>query len=117
MASPRDLRQRNAKPLDDGDRSSLSSSVGRASNIPPYWQAHQRTVSCASYTSVQGRRQPIPIVLQDNTGDQSESNKGIWAKGVDIDGYTLVAGPAMGAGSYVVWNCIIETIDVNFLAQ
>ncbi|KAI9713775.1 MAG: PX domain-containing protein ypt35 [Chrysothrix sp. TS-e1954] len=113
MAASPDARPglQGSQPSSDGSISLLSTSGGRAGNVPPYWHAHQRTVSNVSYTSVRGNRQPVPIVLEDNTEDQTGSSRDVWAKGVSIDDYTVVTGPTVGAGSYVVWNCVVEMID------
>ena len=100
------------QPSADGSLSLLSSSGGRTGNIPPYWHAHQRTLSNVSYKSVRGSRQPVPIVLEDNTGEQQGSSQAVWAKGVSIDDYSIVTG-TVSAGSYVVWNCTVQMIQVS----
>lgn len=98
---------------DDGlVSSSVGSSVGKA---PPYWNRQNRTVSNISYTSVHNQRLPIPITLEDHEDVQTESSKGLWAKSVYVNDYVVVSGRYVGAGSYVVWNCTVETLDVILL--
>ncbi|KAF1832356.1 Phox-like protein [Decorospora gaudefroyi] len=77
--------------------------------VPPYWQRHERNASYLStYSADNGR--PTPIGLEDHTAEGSENGKVLWAKGVTIDDYVVVSGTAPG-GSYVVWNCVVETLD------
>jgi hypothetical protein len=80
---------------------------------PPYWQRHERNASYLStYSADNGR--PTPIGLEDHTDEGSDHCKVLWAKGVTIDDYVVVGGTAPGLGSYVVWNCTVETLDVSF---
>jgi hypothetical protein len=80
---------------------------------PPYWQRHERHASYLStYSADNGR--PTPIGLEDHTDEGSDHCKVLWAKGVTIDDYVVVSGTAPGLGSYVVWNCTVETLDVSF---
>ena len=79
---------------------------------PPYWQRHERNASYLStYSADNGR--PTPIGLEDHTDEGSDQCKVLWAKGVTIDDYVVVGGTAPGLGSYVVWNCTVETLDVS----
>lgn len=87
---------------------SVSSSVGKA---PPYWQARQRTVSSTSYQSLQDRRRPIPITLEDHTELQSDTSRSLWAKHITIDEYTFITGNQAGVGAYVVWHCTVDMLD------
>lgn len=81
-----------------------------SSIVPPYWR-HYRGASRASVSSLEGPRSN-PITLEDHTGDPTcETNRGLWASGVKIDNYVVVEGKS-GVGSYVVWNCKIDTLDV-----
>ncbi|KAF2754196.1 PX-domain-containing protein [Pseudovirgaria hyperparasitica] len=73
--------------------------------IPPYWGAHRRTTSQISTDNGQ------TIRLEDNTEENSESSRALWAKHVTIDDYVVVDGNLPGVGAYVVWNCIVETLD------
>lgn len=75
--------------------------------VPPYWRRHDRNVSRASLHSLRG------ITLEDHTADpDSETTRGLWARNVAIDDYVVVRGMT-GVGSYVVWNCTIQTLDVS----
>ena len=55
------------------------------------------------------------IRLEDHTDAGSEQCKALWAKHVTIDDYVIVSGTAPGLGSYVVWNCTVETLNVSLL--
>lgn len=89
----------------EGSRPTSLSSI-----VPPYWR-HYRGASRASVSSVEAPRSN-PITLEDHTGDPTcETNRGLWASGVRIDDYVVVEGKS-GVGSYVVWNCKIDTLDV-----
>jgi len=77
---------------------------------PPYWQSHSRTWSNGSLDHLR----PTPITLQDNEELGSETSKALWAKHVTVDDYVVVGGNVPGGGSlgsYVVWNCTVETLD------
>ena len=89
---------------------------GAESLVPPYWsQSHRRY---ESYSSVQHAKPP-PITLEDHTTEDAESSyeqngaNVFWAKGVTVDDYVLVSGTLPSVGSFVVWNCRIEMIDVS----
>ncbi|ETN36954.1 uncharacterized protein HMPREF1541_07942 [Cyphellophora europaea CBS 101466] len=73
---------------------------------PPYWQ-HKRTDSNATQTSLH----PPPISLEDHTAPESPSKSSLWAKSISIDDYVIVNGNPTGIGAYVVWNCIVQTLD------
>ncbi|KAJ5591832.1 uncharacterized protein N7459_002201 [Penicillium hispanicum] len=76
--------------------------------VPPYWQRHERNASRASQSSL---ARSAPITLEDHTADpDSETSRGLWAQSVSIDDHVVVHGNA-GVGSYVVWNCRIQTLD------
>ncbi|KAF2234949.1 PX-domain-containing protein [Viridothelium virens] len=77
---------------------------------PPYWYAHQRSNSSASYTST-NLIPPPQITLEDHTEDGSEQCKSLWARHVSIDDFVIVSGNRAGVGAYVVWNCIVETLN------
>ena len=76
--------------------------------VPPYWK-HHRQVSDASLEF----RRPPPISLEDHTESYSESSNALWAKSITIEDYVIVKGSRTGVGAYVVWNCIVETLDVR----
>lgn len=76
--------------------------------VPPYW-SHRRY---ESYSSVKNTKPP-PITLEDHTEEPSEQSGAVWAKGVTVDDYVLVSGAVPNVGSFVVWNCRIETLDVS----
>jgi hypothetical protein len=67
-------------------------------------------VSRASLSSLAQSR---IIRLEDHTADpDSETSRGLWARSVAIDDHVVVHGKS-GVGSYVVWNCVIQTLDVS----
>lgn len=83
--------------------------------VPPYWR-HHRAVSRASLASVDTSRSAKPaITLEDHSEDpNASSTKGLWAKNVTIDDYTVVSGKT-GIGAYVVWLCKVQTLDVRLI--
>lgn len=77
--------------------------------VPPYW-SHHRNASRASHISLD---QAPGITLEDHTEDPDcETSRGLWAKSVVVDDHVVVQGKT-GIGSYVVWNCRIQTLDVR----
>ncbi|PLN82879.1 Phox homologous domain-containing protein [Aspergillus taichungensis] len=75
--------------------------------VPPYWSHHRDT----SRTSQASLEHLPPITLEDHTEDpDSETTRGLWAQSVSIDDYAVVQGKT-GVGSYVVWNCTINTLE------
>ncbi|KAK9852652.1 hypothetical protein MYU51_007761 [Penicillium brevicompactum] len=89
------------------DNQSTTSTVSRPISgvVPPYWRRHDRNISQASQSSLRG------ITLEDHTADpDSETTRGLWARSVAIDDHVVVRGMT-GVGSYVVWNCTIQTLD------
>ncbi|KGO45752.1 hypothetical protein PEX1_023160 [Penicillium expansum] len=79
--------------------------------VPPYWRRHERNASHASQSSLHGAAR---ITLEDHTADpNSETSRGLWASSVAIDDHVVVRGMT-GVGSYVVWNCTVQTLDVSF---
>ncbi|KAE9973405.1 hypothetical protein BLS_003614 [Venturia inaequalis] len=85
-----------------------SNNEGQGPLSPPYWQLRLRSDSSLSTTvALSGT-----IRLEDHTEESSETYNAVWAKSVTIDDFTVVGaglGPALG--SYVVWNCTIETLN------
>ena len=79
--------------------------------VPPYWRRHERNASHVSQSSLSGAAR---ITLEDHTADpNSETSRGLWASSVAIDDHVVVRGMT-GVGSYVVWNCTVQTLDVSF---
>ncbi|KAH8429943.1 uncharacterized protein LDX57_007616 [Aspergillus melleus] len=75
--------------------------------VPPYW-THHRNASRASQASLD--RFPA-ITLEDHTEDpNSETSRGLWARSVSVNDYVVVQGKT-GIGSYVVWNCTVQTLE------
>jgi len=74
---------------------------------PPYWQIPMRSNSSPSDAAGQKRA----ITLEDNTEETAEQYHALWAKSVNIDNYVVVGGAAPAIGSYVVWNCTVETLN------
>jgi hypothetical protein len=102
----------STEPIEPNIRSSSSSANSRPISgvVPPYWHCHDRNGSHASQSSLRG------ITLEDHTADpDSETSRGLWARSVSIDDYVVVRGMT-GVGSYVVWNCRIQTLDVSALS-
>lgn len=54
----------------------------------------------------------LPIALEDHELDHACEIGTLWAKAVSIDDYTIVGGNAIG-GSYVIWICTVETVNVG----
>ncbi|PYH47671.1 uncharacterized protein BP01DRAFT_291085 [Aspergillus saccharolyticus JOP 1030-1] len=75
--------------------------------VPPYW-THHRAASRVSQISLDAGP---AITLEDHTEDpECETSRGLWAKSVSVDDYVVVQGKT-GIGSYVVWNCKVQTLD------
>lgn len=97
-------------PVDSAASSTKSRPV--SSIVPPFWQRHERAVSRVSLSSLAQSR---IIRLEDHTADpDSETSRGLWARSVAIEDYVVVQGKS-GVGSYVVWSCTIQTLDVSLL--
>ncbi|KAJ5780806.1 hypothetical protein N7457_005966 [Penicillium paradoxum] len=93
----------------DPESSPSSSTTSRpvSSVVPPYWRRHERNISRVSQVSLR----EAAITLEDHTADpDSETSRGLWASSVAIDDHVIVRGMT-GVGSYVVWNCTIQTLD------
>jgi hypothetical protein len=109
----------SSSPARDGANPNSEPATGRPDRNsvgvvpPPYWQRHERHASYLSTYSAENGR-PTPIGLEDHTDEGTDHFKVLWAKGVTIDDYVVVGGTAPGLGSYVVWNCTVETLDVSF---
>jgi hypothetical protein len=87
----------------------------RRSIVPPYWQ-RQDDSNCTTLNknaSAETLSRTSLIRLEDHTDEGSEQCKALWAKRVTIDDYVIVSGSAPAVGSYVVWNCTVETLDVS----
>lgn len=102
-------------PNHDGALQSSASSTSTTSRrvsavVPPYWHRHERNTSHVSQSSLRGAAR---ITLEDHTADpNSETSRGLWASSVAIDDHVIVRGMT-GVGSYVVWNCTVQTLDVS----
>lgn len=103
--------------------SSLPKRPERTSIVPPYWQRHRGSSNASlsvpnshgnAHASVETLARPPAIQLEDHTEPGSEQCKALWAKSVTVDDYVIVSGAAPGVGSYVVWNCTVETLDVSY---
>ncbi|KAI7547043.1 hypothetical protein KC331_g5246 [Hortaea werneckii] len=88
----------------------------QAAISPPFWNSHARTLSSASYHSLDDRAAaaaagPHPISLEDHTTDTASHppSESCWAQSVTIDSYTILTGPT-GIGAYVVWSCSISVL-------
>ncbi|GAB1733462.1 hypothetical protein NU195Hw_g9366t1 [Hortaea werneckii] len=84
----------------------------QAAISPPFWTPHARTISSASYHSLDDRAtSPHPISLEDHTTDTASHppSQSCWAQSVTIDSYTILTGPT-GIGAYVVWSCRISVL-------
>lgn len=80
---------------------------------PPYWQTRPRGDSALS--DVSQKRHSGPIRLRDNSEEESDQTKACWARSARIDDYVIISGSMSkaGLGSYVVWNCTVETLYVR----
>lgn len=81
---------------------------------PPFWTAHQRSISNVSYSSVHQKYRRPGISLEDNTETDAEENNVVWAKCVIIEDYAVIGGRSFGEwgpGTYVAWNCKVETLE------
>ncbi|KAI7526926.1 hypothetical protein KC316_g18091, partial [Hortaea werneckii] len=86
----------------------------QAAISPPFWNPNARTLSSASYHSLDDRAAaagPHPISLEDHTTDTASHppSESCWAQSVTIDSYTILTGPT-GIGAYVVWSCSISVL-------
>lgn len=91
-----------------------SNNEGEGPLSPPYWQLRLRSHSSLSSTVAKQKRLSGTIRLEDHTEESSETYNSVWAKAVTIDDFTVVgAGVGPALGSYVVWNCTIETLNVS----
>jgi hypothetical protein len=103
---------------DGGDRPAtlrpeLAKRPERSSIVPPYWQRRERSDSTRSVTLHNSTDNIGRILLEDHTDEGSEQCKTLWAKHVTINDHVVVSGTAPGLGSYVAWNCTVETLDVS----
>lgn len=98
-------------PLQSSASSTSTTSRPLSAVVPPYWRRHERNASHVSQSSLSGAAR---ITLEDHTADpNSETSRGLWASSVAIDDHVVVRGMT-GVGSYVVWNCTVQTLDVSF---
>jgi hypothetical protein len=91
---------------------------------PPYWQGEN-----ASPVLQSGGRGNAPrlraesdsslrspqIQLEDHSNEDSEQYRACWAKSARIDDWVIVGSSSgiTSIGSYVVFNCLIETSNVS----
>jgi hypothetical protein len=87
---------------------------------PPYWQRGNsilsETGSSSQHTRNKANRLSGPIRLHDNSDEtENDQARACWAKSARINDYVIVSGSVSraGLGSYVVWNCTIETLNVS----
>jgi hypothetical protein len=87
-----------------------SQNTPRAPLIPPHWSHHRHE----SYISIDDEdRGSVPITLEDNTGEDSERSSSCWARRVSINDYVILSGSIPTVGTFVVWNCKVDTLDVS----
>jgi hypothetical protein len=79
---------------------------------PPYW--HSEGQESLLPASVSSTSPSSGIVLEDHTHEDSEHSKACWARSVAINDYVVVGS---GLGTYVVYNCIVETANVSAHGQ
>ncbi len=92
-----------------GQNGDVTPHPGSSSLVPPHWLHHRHE----SYLSL-ADDQPSLINLEDNT-DSSERRGSLWAKGVSINDSVIVSGTVPHVGTFAVWNCRIDTLDVCLL--
>lgn len=66
---------------------------------------------------VSGSSLHSPLIrLEDNTQEDSEQYRACWARSAKIPEWTVIgsAGKVRSLGSYVVFNCDVETANVSF---
>lgn len=92
-----------------------SNNGGEGPLSPPYWQLRLRSDSSLSSNPIaKQKRMSGTIRLEDHTEESSETYNAVWAKSVTIDDFTVVgAGVGPALGSYVVWNCTVEILNVS----
>jgi hypothetical protein len=78
---------------------------------PPYWQTEHNTTRSRASSGAGGQ-----ITLVDNTEEPSQT-KACWARKATIPDYTIVEGSFGKLGSYVVFNCLVETTNVSLLSK
>ncbi|KAI7215264.1 hypothetical protein KC333_g5545 [Hortaea werneckii] len=107
QATPQQQQQQSPQNSDPEPQAAIS---------PPFWNPHGRTLSSASYHSLDDRAAaaaggPHPISLEDHTTDTASHppSESCWAQSVTIDSYTILTGPT-GIGAYVVWSCSIYVL-------
>jgi hypothetical protein len=85
---------------------------------PPYWQTRLRSdSSLSSNPATNQKRRSGTIRLEDHDEESAEQYRAVWAKSVSIDDFSVVgAGVGPAIGSYVVWNCTVETLNVSAYA-
>ena len=85
---------------------------------PPYWQTRLRSDSTlSSNPATSQKRRSGTIRLEDHDEESAEQYRAVWAKSVSIDDFSVVgAGVGPAIGSYVVWNCTVETLNVSAYA-
>ncbi|QDS72965.1 hypothetical protein FKW77_008615 [Venturia effusa] len=90
-----------------------SNNEGESPLSPPYWHSRLRTASSLSSNSAaRQKRMSGSIHLEDHTEESSATYNAVWARAVTVDDFTVVgAGVGPALGSYVVWNCTIETLN------
>jgi hypothetical protein len=83
---------------------------------PPYWQTDTPSASRSAITHrLSSSLKAKQIRLEDHTDEDSDQCRALWAKSARIDGYVVVEGAVPGIGSYVVFNCVVETANVSFV--
>ena len=76
---------------------------------PPFWHSEgQELPPPADISSRKPRSSGIQ--LEDHTHEDSEHSKACWAKSVAIRDHVVVGS---GLGTYVVYNCVVETANVS----
>jgi len=81
---------------------------------PPYWQTRLQHNSTLGEPATVQKPNSGTIRLEDHTEETADNFKALWAKSVRIDDFTLVGqGTAPAIGSYVVWQCTVETLNVS----
>ncbi|TLD24606.1 PX-domain-containing protein [Venturia nashicola] len=96
----------------EGQEGQTTRNKGQGPLSPPYWQLRLPSDSSLSTKVAKQKRLSGSIRLEDHSEESSETYNAVWSKSVTVHDFTVVgAGVGPALGSYVVWNCTIETLN------
>lgn len=94
----------------DGQASTSNTHTHDETDSHAEW--HRRRHEHAVSTARPGEDDDLPIALEDHEEHHEDEVSALWARAVIINDWTVIGGGAIG-GSYVVWNCTIQTLDAS----